>query len=80
MNKKVVVKIIEAPYASAFEKFVQERLDEGWTAQWPMQIDKFGNLYLPMTKSVDIDKQVPIDETITKQHPDAKKLGGKGND
>jgi len=76
-NKKVIVKVIQAPYISAFEKTVQERLNDGWTAHWPMQISNFGIFCLPMTKSVDIDKQAPIDETITKQHPDAEKLGEK---
>lgn len=78
-NEKVIVKIVRAPYISAFEKDIQKHLDDGWTSIWPMQVSN-GNFYLAMTKFVYIDEQPPIDETITKQHPDAEKLGDKKNE
>lgn len=75
MNKKTVIKLVEATFQTEFEGRVQELLDDGWTAHWPMQVSNVGKLYLPMTKLVDIDEKVPTDETMTQQHPDAKKLG-----
>lgn len=77
MNKRTVIKLISGSFPAEFESKVQNLLDDGWTAHWPMQISNYGKLYLSMTKSVDIDEQLPTDETMTQQHPDAKKLGDK---
>lgn len=77
MNKKIIVKLIDASFPSEFESKVQRLLDDGWIAHWPMGMSNFGKLYLPMTKMIDVDEQIPTDDTITKQHPDAKKLGDK---
>lgn len=76
MNKRIVVKIIEESYAAAFELVVQQALDDGWAAIWPMHVST-RNFYLAMVKRVDIDEQAPVDETMTKQHPDAEKLGAE---
>ena len=75
MNKKTVIKLVEASFPSEFEGRVQKLVDDGWTAKWPMVVSKYGKFYLPMTKLVDIDEKVTTDETMTQQHPDAKKLG-----
>lgn len=74
MNKRIVVKIIEAPYSNAFEKAIQKAMDNGWAALWPMQISNH-KFYLAMVRRVNVGEQLPVDETITKQHPDAEKLG-----
>lgn len=77
MNKKTIVKIVNGSFPSEFEEAIQRLLDDGWTAHWPMGVSNYGRLYLPMTKTIDVDEQVLTDETMTKQHPDAKKLGEK---
>ena len=77
MTKKTLFKIVTEAFAEGpkgLEGQIQDLLNDGWITVGSLCICR-GRLYMPMQKCVDPEEQIPTDDTMTQQHPDAKKLG-----
>lgn len=69
-------KVVHGSFVSEFEHMVQESLDDKWDLAGPVFGEK-GHLYAPMTRDDSAEGDDHIDDTETRQHPDAKRLGDK---
>ena len=78
MLKRMLFKVITESFADGLEKKVQKLLDDGWNTMGSLVVCR-GRLYISMQKQVESEKEIEQDISMTRQHPDAEKLGAKND-